>query len=90
MTFYDTVWQVCDVVCEDAVKGFTDDVVEGLPENAKEVTLSKTENLLHTVTDGSTLSQERGEIVGGWERWEGVTILLPVVKEVELEWREEA
>ncbi len=62
-------------------------VVEGLAEDAEEVTLSKTENLLNTVTEGATFSQERKKTSDGWE---GVTILLPVAEVEELRLREEA
>ncbi len=52
---------VCRVAVEDAMEGFPKDVVEGLVKDAVEVTLSKPENLLQTVTEGATFSQEREE-----------------------------
>ncbi len=44
------------------------------------VTFSKTENLLQTVTEGATFSQEREETIDGLETREGFTTVLPVVE----------
>ncbi len=62
---YTFVQGVCVVDGEDAVEGFAEVVVEGLVENAEEVTLSKMENLLSTITEGATFSQEWEETIDG-------------------------
>ncbi len=56
---------VCDIAGEHAMEGFAEDLVEGLVEDAEEVTLSKTENLLQTVSEGATFSQEKEKTVDG-------------------------
>ncbi len=43
------------------MEGFAEDVLYGLVEDAEEVTPSKTENLLQTVTQGATFTQEQEE-----------------------------
>ncbi len=63
---YFSSWGVCDVAGKDAMEGFAEDVMYGLVEDAEEVTPSKTENLLQTVTQGATFSQEQEERI---ERW---------------------
>ncbi len=56
---------VCDIAGDDAMEGFVEDIVEGLDEDVEKVTLSKTENLLQTVNEGATFSQERKETFDG-------------------------
>ncbi len=73
---------VCDVAGKDAVECFADDLLDCLAKDT-EVKLSKTENMLDTVTDAATLTRTRKN--SWWLRKVGVTTLLPVVEEVKLE-----
>ncbi len=65
LTICTLVQGVCDVADEDAMEGFAVDIVEVFVEDAEEVTLSKTENLLQTVTEAATFSQGREETIDG-------------------------